>query len=84
MDVSALSVSPQRRRLGLLFDILDHNLTAEDFDLCVTRLLRKIRGPVTLFFHRVGADRAAVRSLQARYAARLEVEWPPPLFGCGR
>lgn len=43
--VSALSVSPQRRRLGLLFDILDHNLTAEDFDLFVTRLLRKIRGP---------------------------------------
>jgi hypothetical protein len=65
--VSALSVSPQRRRLGLLFDILDHNLTAEDFDLFVTRLLRKIRGPVTLVIDRLGAHRAAVRSLQARY-----------------
>lgn len=83
-DVSALSVSPQCRRLGLLFDILDHNLLAEDFDLFDARLLRKIRGPVTLFIHRLGADRAAVRSLQARYAARLEVERLPPLFGCGR
>jgi len=75
--VSALSVSPQRRRLGLLFDILDHNLTAEDFDLFVTRLLRKIHGPVTLVIDRLGAHRAAVRSLQARYGPRLEVEWLP-------
>jgi len=31
--VSALSISPQRRRLWLWLDILDHTLTAEDFDL---------------------------------------------------
>jgi transposase len=61
-----------------LFDILDHNLTAEDFDLFVTRLLRKIRGPVTLVIDRLGAHRSAVRSLQARYGPRLEVEWLPP------
>lgn len=76
--VSALSISPQRRRLGLLFDILDHNLTAEDFDLFVARLLRKIRGPVTLVIDRLGAHRSAVRSLQTRYGSRLEVEWLPP------
>lgn len=76
--VSAVSVSPQRRRLGLLFDILDHNLTAEDFDLFVKRLLRRIRGPVTLVIDRLGAHRSAVRSLQARYSPRLEVEWLPP------
>jgi hypothetical protein len=69
--VSALSVSPQRRRLGLLFDILDHNLTAEDFELFVARLLRKIRGPVTLVIDRLGAHRSAVRSLQAKYGLRL-------------
>ena len=75
--VSALSISPQRRRLGLLFDILDHNLTAEDFDLFVTRLLRKIRGPVTLVIDRLGAHRSAVRSLQARYGPRLWPRRPP-------
>ncbi len=66
--VSALSVSPQRRRLGLLLDSLYHNLTAEDFEFFVTRLLQKIRGPVTLVIDRLGAHRAAVRSLQARYS----------------
>ena len=76
--VSALSVSPQRRCLGQLFDILDQNLTAEDFDLFVTRLLCNIRGPVTLFSDRLGTHRSAVRSLQARYGPRLKVEWLPP------
>lgn len=76
--VSALSVSPQRRRLGLLFDILDHNLTGEDFELFVTRLLRKIRGPITLVIDRLNAHRSGVRTLLERYGSRLEIEWLPP------
>ena len=42
--VSAVTLSPRRRRLGLHFDLLDHNMKAEDFELLIVRLLRKVRG----------------------------------------
>jgi hypothetical protein len=76
--ISALTVSPQRQRLGLLFDILDHNLAGEDFELFVRRLLRKIRGPVTLVIDRLNAHRSGVRALLEKYGSRLLVEWLPP------
>ena len=55
--VSAITASPQRRRLGLVFDLLDHNLATEDCELFVARLLRKIRGPITVVIDQLGAQK---------------------------
>jgi transposase len=73
--VSAVTVSPQRRRLGLVFDLLDHNLATADFELFVERLLRKIRGPITMVIDRLGAHRSAAKRLLVTYPARLAFEW---------
>jgi len=36
-----------------VFDLLDHNLSAEDFELFVDRLLRKIRDPIMMVIDRL-------------------------------
>ena len=76
--MSAATVSPQRRRLGLAFDLLDHNLATEDFELFVERLLRKIRGPITMVIDRLGAHKSAAKRLLVKDPARLAFEWLPP------
>lgn len=76
--VSAVTLSPRRRRLGLHFDLLDHNMKADDFELFVVRMLRKVRGRVTIVLDRLGAHRSAATRLLARYPKRLRFEWLPP------
>ena len=75
--ISALTVSPKRRRLGLYFDILDHNVKTDDFEAFVERLLRRLRRPIVLVLDRYSVHRSAVRRLLARYPKRLRVEWLP-------
>lgn len=76
--ISALTISPQRRRLGLHFDILDHNITADDFEMFVSHLLRKIGRPITLVLDRWQVHRSGVRRLETRFGRRVRVEWLPP------
>lgn len=78
--VSAVTVSPRRRLLGIVFDLLDHNLATEDFEVCVDRLLRKICGPITLVIDRLGANKSASQRLLVEYPARLAFEWLPPYW----
>lgn len=75
--ISALTVSPKRRRIGLVFDLLDHNLATEDFELFVERLLRRIRGPVTMIIDRLNAHKSAAKRLVEKYGNRLAFEWLP-------
>ncbi len=78
--ISALTVSPKRRRLGLYFDILDHNVKTDDFEVFVERLLRRLRasrGGITLVLDRYSVHRSAARRLLARYRKRVRVEWLP-------
>lgn len=76
--VSALTVSPQRRRLGLYFDIFDHNITADDFEIFVAGLLRRTRRSITLVLDRWQVHRAGVRRLETRFGRRIRIEWLPP------
>lgn len=76
--VSAVTVSPRRRRLGLVFDLLDHNLATEDFELFVERLLRNICGPITMVIDWLGAHKSAAKQLLVKYLARLAFAWLPP------
>jgi transposase len=75
--ISAITLSPQRRRLGLYFDILDHNVKAEDFEEFVARLLRRLSRPIILVLDRYSVHRAAARRLLARFGQRITVEWLP-------
>ena len=75
--ISALTVSPKRRRLGLYFDILDHNVKADDFEVFVDHLLRRVGRPVILVIDRYSVHRSAAKKLLARHRTRLSVEWLP-------
>lgn len=75
--ISAITVSPQRRRLGLYFDILDHNVKTEDFEEFVAHLLRRLSRPIILVMDRYSVHRAAAKSLLARFGPRIMIEWLP-------
>lgn len=76
--LSALTVSPQRRRVGLYFDILDHNINADDFELFVARLLQRLGRPIILVLDRWQVHRAGARRLEERFGRRIRIEWLPP------
>ena len=75
--ISAVTVSPKRQRLGLYFDILDHNVKTDDFEVFVERLLQRIRNRVILVVDRLQVHRSAGRRLPARFPRRLQIEWFP-------
>ena len=60
-----------------MFDLLDHNLATEDFELFVDRLLRRIRGPITLVVDWLGAHKSAAKRLLIKHPDRLAFEWLP-------
>lgn len=73
---SAVTVSPKRRRLGLYFDILDHNVRADDFERFITALLCRL-GRLTLVMDRYSVHRSAAKTLRKRFGRRLVIEWLP-------
>lgn len=74
--ISALTVSPQRRRFGLYFDVFDHNIVTDDVVEFVAGLVRRL-GKITLVLDRWQVHRSAVRKLKARFGRRIHVEWLP-------
>lgn len=76
--ISAITMSAQRRRLGLYFDIFDHNVITEDFVNFVTRLLRRLGRDIILVLDRLQAHRSGVSQLRARFHRHVQVEWLPP------
>ena len=75
--VSALSISPQRHRLGLCWEAHRDNLRTEQL-LAFLRTLRRRHAPgLILILDRWSVHLAAVRRLLARPSRRLEVEWLP-------
>jgi len=75
--ISAITASPKRRRLGLYFDILDHNVKTDDFEAFVVHLLRRLSRPIILVMDRLQVHRAAARHLEARFGRRIGIEWLP-------
>ena len=76
--VSALCLSPHRRRVELCFDLFDHNLRTADFESFITGLLRNRPRGFVLVLDRWSVHRAAVGRLRPRFPRRLQVEWLPP------
>jgi transposase len=75
--ISAVTVSPRRRRLGLYFDILDHNVKADDFEAFVVHILRRLGWPIILVMDRYSVHRAAAKRLRERFGRRITIEWLP-------
>lgn len=75
--ISALSLSPVRRRLGLHFDLQDRNILTADVVNFIVRLRKRLRQPIVLVLDRWSVHRAAARHLQERFARRVQIEWLP-------
>lgn len=76
--ISALAVSPERRRLDLYFDICDHNIVTDDFETFAEGILRRLQGPVIFVIDRWQVHRAGASRLLRRISNRVEIEWLPP------
>jgi len=75
--VSAVTVSPKRKRLGLYFDILDRNIKTDEFEHFIANLLRRAGRPIILVMDRCSVHRSAAKRLEARFG-RIRIEWLPP------
>jgi len=76
--ISAISVSARRRRLGLYFDIHDHNIRTDDFEYFAACLLQRLPHGIILVIDRLPAHRSAARRLLERFSRRVQIEWLPP------
>jgi len=76
--ISAISVSPQRRRLGLYFDVWGHNICADDVEPFVGEWLGQFPRGIILVWDRWAVHRAAARWLARRFWRRVQWEWLPP------
>lgn len=75
--ISALTVSPQRRRLGLYFTFHEHNIRASDVEAFVAEMLRHLPWGLILVLDRWQVHRSAARRLLGRFSRRLQIEWLP-------
>lgn len=75
--ISALTIPPRRRRLGLHFSILDHNVRWPDVCRFIRSIMVKLRRPITIVLDRLNAHRSATPRLKERFGNRVEVEWLP-------
>jgi transposase len=76
--ISALTVSPTGRRLGLYFQMHDHNVRFAEVMTFLTQLHRRLRRKLIVVLDRYSAHRKAVRLLQAEHPDWFEAEWLPP------
>lgn len=75
--VSALSLSPRRRRLGLYFALQGRNITHQDVEGFVAGLVSCLCHRIILVIDRWSVHRAAAKRLLRRFTRRLCIEWLP-------
>jgi len=76
--ISAVSLSPQGRRLGLYFEVFDRNITTDQAEPFVAELLEHFPKGIILVWDRWSVHRSATRRLAQRFPRRLHIEWLPP------
>lgn len=75
--ISGITVSPQRQRLGLYFQIYERNARAEEVMAFFQQVHQQVRRKLIVIMDRYSAHRKAVRLLQEAGVDWLEVEWLP-------
>ena len=76
--VAAISVAPVRRRMGLYFRLLDHNLKTPDAVAFVRDLRKELQAPILLVWDLLNVHRAAAKELLRRAPRWLAIAWLPP------
>jgi transposase len=76
--ISAITVSPRRRKLGMGFRLQEENVRAEHLVRFVRGLHRHLGTPIILVWDRSGPHRKAARLLCKRSPRWLRIEWLPP------
>ena len=75
--ISAITLLPKRRRLGLSFDIFDRNITTDEFEVFVEGLLRRLARLITLVMDGWQVHKCGAKRLSKRSDKRLRIEWLP-------
>jgi transposase len=75
--IAGITVSPLQRRLGLYFQVHDHNITSEEVITFLYLLHRHLRRKFIVVMDRYSAHRKAVRLLREAKVDWFEVEWLP-------
>jgi transposase len=75
--IAALTVAPQRRRLGLYFQVQQENLRFDDVMAFLSLVHQHLRRKFILVLDRYSVHRKAVRLLQKAGVDWFEVEWLP-------
>jgi len=76
--ISAITIAPRHRRLGLYFQIHENNISSEQVIAFLTLLHRRLRRKFIVVLDQLSAHRKAIRLLQAAHPNWFEVEWLPP------
>jgi hypothetical protein len=76
--ISAITVSPRRRRLDLYFALHDDNIRTPEVECFVADLLVHRPHGLILVLDRSQPHRSAARRLKQRFPRRLRIEWLPP------
>ena len=75
--LGVLTVSPQRRRLGLYFSAQKGNLRAPDVVMFLREVYQQVRRPLIVVWDRWSAHRTAARQLWSDGSDRFWFEWLP-------
>jgi transposase len=75
--IAGISLAPLRRRLGLYFQVHDHNVRFEEVMAFLYLLHRHLRRKFILVLDRYSAHRKAIHLLQEAGVDWFEVEWLP-------
>jgi len=75
--IAAITLSPERERLGVFFQIRAHNIRGPDMVGFLRALHRQLRRPIILVWDRYSVHRSAWRQLREAGCQWLRVEWLP-------
>lgn len=75
--ISAITVSPQQRRLGLVFQIHRQNIRTEQATEFFRAIHRKLGNNIILVLDRYSVHRGAINRLRKEGAKWFDVEWLP-------
>jgi putative transposase len=75
--MAAVARAPWASRLGLYYELLDHNARAADFVRFLREIHLHLRRPLIVVWDRLPAHRSAVRQLVEDGVQWLSVEWLP-------
>lgn len=75
--ISVVTVSPQRKRLGLYYQLLRVNVRTEELVWFLRQMHRHFRGRIILVWDRLRAHRSASRYFDACHPKWFDWEWLP-------